>query len=421
MDGIDQLTPDGQTTILNVVDDLLGDSSFVCKLFVTSRQDDCTKRDIALFVKEYIESNLTAQNPLLENERLKQDVIHALLSGANGMFLWVKLQLFDIAQAVTEQEMRLTIQKLPKNLGETYAGILEKVQRSPGGNLRFKTMTKVFRWVAGTRPALKIEELEEAVALEETDTYLHTERIATGAGEKLIACCSNLVIYNAEDSTVTFAHQTIQQFLFSSANTTQNLQLGFNFTPQSLNQYIAEICLAHLLFSDFETQVAKVPENPTVVLGDAESLVWWNVPLSKPIKGLLSLSRPWSGTGKVNSDHRINFTIPIVSPDSNSLVQKYLLLDYIITFWTFHTADMTPQSACWPSFKHIACERQLMFSFRLWDDPQHSSRLQQMGWYTKDQMSDKISTPAMRTIPVSEELMKNLLLYTYTKADHDYL
>jgi hypothetical protein len=170
--------------------------------------------------------------------------------------------------------MRSTIQNLPKDLGETYSRIMENARRSPGGTARYETMMKVFRWVAGARRALTIEELEEAVALEKTNTYLHPERSATGAGERLIACCGNLVVYNEGDSTVTFAHQTIQQFLFSSAMTATTPTLGYDFSPQGLNEHTAEICLTYLSFSDFETQLAKLPENRSVELGDAEPLVW---------------------------------------------------------------------------------------------------------------------------------------------------
>jgi hypothetical protein len=299
---------------------------------------------------------------------------------------------------MTEHAMRSTIQNPPKDLGETYSRIMENTRRSPGGTARYETMMKAFRWVAGARRALTIEELEEAVALEKTDTYLHAERSATGAGERLIACCSNLIIYNEEDSTVTFAHQTIQQFLFSSAMTATAPTLGSDFSPQSLNEHIAEICLAYLWFSDFETQLAKLPENRSVELGNAEPLVWRNVPFSTPIKGLLSLSRGWRGMAKPTLDHRVKFAIPMASPPAESLMRKYAMLDYIIAFWTIHTADLTPQSAIWPTFRHIACERQLMFESRPWDDPEHHLRLQQTdhrGTYAR------IGT------------MKTMLLYSY--------
>jgi Cdc6-like AAA superfamily ATPase len=103
MDGIDQLAPDSQSIVLSVVDGLLSDSSFTTKVLITSRQEehlikrtlkahktihldnDNTQDDIALFVERYLNSSLAKQNPLLENARLKQEVVQALLSGANGM------------------------------------------------------------------------------------------------------------------------------------------------------------------------------------------------------------------------------------------------------------------------------------------------------------------------------------------------
>jgi Cdc6-like AAA superfamily ATPase len=103
MDGIDQLALDSQSVVLSFMDDLRSDSSFTTKVLITSRSEeyfikrtlkahkiihlynDNTQDDIALFVERYLNSSLAKQNTLLENARLKQEVVQALLSGANGM------------------------------------------------------------------------------------------------------------------------------------------------------------------------------------------------------------------------------------------------------------------------------------------------------------------------------------------------
>jgi hypothetical protein len=101
--GIDQLALDSQSVILSFMDDLLSDSSFTTKVLIISRQEEYfikrtlkthksihldnknTQDDITLFVERYLNSSLAKQNPLLENARLKQEVVQALLSDANGM------------------------------------------------------------------------------------------------------------------------------------------------------------------------------------------------------------------------------------------------------------------------------------------------------------------------------------------------
>ncbi|KAH7397433.1 hypothetical protein BKA66DRAFT_241811 [Pyrenochaeta sp. MPI-SDFR-AT-0127] len=393
LDGLDQLTTDGQTVVLDIIQNLLYNATIISKIFVTSRLEEyiikrslkshktiqlsngCTQDDMELFITESITSTLIPQNPLLKDARLREDVIKALLKGANGMYLWVKFQLYDIAHVMTEHVMRTTIQNLPKNLSKTYARILENVRLSPGGSVKLETMQKVFRWVAGARRPLTLTELEEAVGLEKTDKYLHLDRIATGAGERLIASCSNLVVLNEADYTVSFAHHTVQQFLCSSAGPA-NLWPHFNL--QSINEHIADICLAYLSFSDFETQLTKVSE-VKLEQTQAELLVWWGVPLATSIKGLLTLPRALRKAAINKNPHgQIKFPAPVTMQPSDTLATKYAMLDYIIAFWAFHTADITPESSSWPVFKHIASEKQLAFGFRPWDEPEHCDRVQQL-------------------------------------------
>lgn len=103
VDGLDQLPSDGQSIVLDIMQNLLCNTSITSKIFVTSRLEEyiikrklksyktvqlshgCAQEDIALFIKENIESTLTAQNPLLQNSRLREEVTQALIAGANGM------------------------------------------------------------------------------------------------------------------------------------------------------------------------------------------------------------------------------------------------------------------------------------------------------------------------------------------------
>lgn len=293
---------------------------------------------------------------------------------------------------MTEHAMRATIQNLPKDLSETYARILENVRLSPGGSVKCETMQKVFQWVAGARRPLTLIELEEAVGLEKTDKFLHLDRVATGAGERLIASCSNLVILNESDLTVTFAHQTVQQYLCSP---TAPSGLWPHFSLQSVNEHIAEICLAYLSFSDFETQLTKVSD-VKMEQTSAELLVWWNVPLATSIRGLLTLPRALRGANTRDSQRQIKFPAPVFLQPSDALANKYAMLDYIITFWAFHTADLTSQSPYWPVFRQVVTDRQLAFNFRPWDEPEHCARVQQLRLGHAKQKHGEILSSNMR-------------------------
>ncbi|KAH8707014.1 hypothetical protein GQ44DRAFT_818027 [Phaeosphaeriaceae sp. PMI808] len=103
LDAIDELAVEVQTIIFGMIDQLLRISSATVKIFVTSRVEDYLIRktlkvhkilqitqgnidkDISLYVEEQIKNMIVACNPLLENERLSQEVINALLNNADGM------------------------------------------------------------------------------------------------------------------------------------------------------------------------------------------------------------------------------------------------------------------------------------------------------------------------------------------------
>ncbi|KAF1850123.1 uncharacterized protein K460DRAFT_269511 [Cucurbitaria berberidis CBS 394.84] len=103
IDGIDELAPEVQVFALNLIAHLLRPAPVVTKIFVTSRIGEYTihrslknhtslqitkeliDKDISLFISEKIEDIIAHKNPLLNKRGLKQDIIDALVDGANGM------------------------------------------------------------------------------------------------------------------------------------------------------------------------------------------------------------------------------------------------------------------------------------------------------------------------------------------------
>lgn len=102
LDGLDELTRDGQAVALELVDHLLQLSTPTLKLLITSRIEEQLIRrrlqpyncfelstaqiqnDILLYVEETLEA-AASENPRLKNLKLRQDVRDALVKGANGM------------------------------------------------------------------------------------------------------------------------------------------------------------------------------------------------------------------------------------------------------------------------------------------------------------------------------------------------
>ncbi|OAL44712.1 hypothetical protein IQ07DRAFT_235926 [Pyrenochaeta sp. DS3sAY3a] len=273
--------------------------------------------------------------------------------------------------------LRNTIYNFPKDLNETYEKILAKVLQSSRNDDMRTVLVRVFRWVLGARRPLTVQEIEEAIGLDKNDNYLHFDRVASNSGERLIANCGNLVILNESDSTVAFAHHTVQQYLCSLPSS-HPLLTGDVLSLENANHEIGQICLAYLSFSDFETQLIKVATNP-VELKKAEDLVWSNVPLGKFIKRtLLSSSKSRESATNIPSEEYIRFPLPTRTQSSDILNRKYVMLDYVISAWIWHTAHLTIRSENWIKFENVATKRNLRFNFRPWNEREHQIKVQQV-------------------------------------------
>jgi len=236
-------------------------------------------------------------------------------------------------------------------------------------------MQRVFRWVSGAKRALRLDELEEAVGLDSNDECLPTNRIARGAGERLVSDCGNLVIHDAGDNTVGFAHHTVHQYLCEASKDRQTALLSTDFDAVSVNGYIGEICLAYLCFSDFETQLVKVPKKMEIQRKAAEQLLWWGVPFAPILKRAIIWTRSSTSEPPSTSSRHIPLALPAYAKPSASWTRKFSLLEYIVAYWAFHAANITRSSSSWSKFQDVALNRQLLFEFRPWHEPQHRAKV----------------------------------------------
>jgi hypothetical protein len=274
--------------------------------------------------------------------------------------------MYDIKEALTETTIRTTLQDLPNDLKETYERIIERTYRGPGGKAKIDTMKRVFGWVADARRPLTIQELEEAVGLDPSDTYLHTDRLARNAGQRIVSDCGNLIIFNEEDDTVTFAHHTVQHYLYAPDGIHLSSQLRF-LDLEIPDRYIGDLCLVYLSFSDFETQVANLTKQLDMDTEAAERLIWYSVPFASQMRNVFSWTQSWRGNARGRLMPRMNLALPVPSGPSENIGQKFVLLGYVIDFWAFHTADFRPTYWSGERLRHVALHLQLAFEHRPWN------------------------------------------------------
>ncbi|KAJ8107450.1 hypothetical protein OPT61_g8857 [Boeremia exigua] len=405
LDGLDELDPDNQSQVLSLIDFLIQQAANTVKIFTTSRTGEFhikealkvypafslaemdVNKDIATFVEGEM-SKINAPHPLFSDLELRDEVIKALVKGAKGMFLWARFQVIEIKEALTKSDLRTTLEHLPKDINEIYLRIIRKIFQSPGGQARLGTMQKVFCWIAVARRPLTVDELEECIALEPTDTFLHTDRIPWDAGIKLVGDCGNLAVINESDNTVSFAHHTVRQFLLSYPGgeifgwvdlTTSETDLG-------------NICLAYLSFSDFDTQVAKAPDKAHLAAPLAERVLWLNVPFAARIQDMLTWIVPRRANSERQKPESFSFAVPLPYTPTEVLTKKYALLDYIIENWVYHTSHLRPSSVSWTQFQYVALYRQLDFEFRPWNDSTHQRNVEAVTSKLKRTLMEKKAT-----------------------------
>jgi hypothetical protein len=96
------------------------------------------KNDIVDFVTT--EASKLTQFPVALREEIRQ----ALISGADGMFLWVSLIIDDLQKSTTRPRIiRKKLKSLPKSLPDLYTNILRKIKPEDQ-----EYATAIVRWVA---------------------------------------------------------------------------------------------------------------------------------------------------------------------------------------------------------------------------------------------------------------------------------
>ena len=171
---------------------------------------DITRDDMGCYIKDAVGRAIASQDLQLRDPKLKDYIISKLNTKSQGMFLWVHFQIQELCEARTDSSKTYVLEHLPKDLGETYARIATRICASPE---RRKLASRVFIWVESAKRPLCITEMREAVAFEAIDTKWDASKIPTETA--LTGACGGLVVCDAIEQTVLFAHHTIPEWLHS--------------------------------------------------------------------------------------------------------------------------------------------------------------------------------------------------------------
>ncbi|GLA39951.1 hypothetical protein AnigIFM63309_007555 [Aspergillus niger] len=206
------------------------------------------KLDIDAFINAELERCLESGKLVINDPALILEIRDSLSQGAQGMFLWVALQIEALCLERTDADMREAIASLPRDLSALYTMILKKSSLSD-----VTYQSKILDLVAIACRPLTTEEMREALSVVPWETTWDPARRLNDIHATL-GCCGSLLTVDEESSSIRVVHHSVKTFIFDHT--------GEGFDVNRANQTLAGIIVTYLNYDVFSRQLStvKVPK-----------------------------------------------------------------------------------------------------------------------------------------------------------------
>ncbi|KIJ29761.1 hypothetical protein M422DRAFT_188004 [Sphaerobolus stellatus SS14] len=140
-------------------------------------------------ISSYIDWFLSVHYDLRDiNESMQNEVKRRLLEKSSGMFRWVALQLDELKDCYSQQNVREQLDELPNNLEETYQRILIKINKKSRGDAQ-----KLLVWLSFAFYSFTLEELAEVVCISTNSEKAEFSDARRIKPEVVLSICGGLV------------------------------------------------------------------------------------------------------------------------------------------------------------------------------------------------------------------------------------
>ncbi|GKT45290.1 vegetative incompatibility protein HET-E-1 [Colletotrichum spaethianum] len=219
------------------------------RIYVRHMNNNAIDLDIELYVENrlVVEHGFQSLSPNIRDE-IKMKVV----SGADGTFRWAKLCMDRLSTLRTGRDVRRVLADIPATLNGFYAGILARIPEQDRG-IAHEALT----WLCSSLRPLRLNELAEAVVLEEGDADIDADIRLTDPSI-ILEICQGLA--HASDYFVTLAHDSIRTFLQSDWIRTSSAS-EFAVDAVESHRKIMRKCLVYLQLEPFASgSVNKIRE-----------------------------------------------------------------------------------------------------------------------------------------------------------------
>ncbi|KAF9061011.1 ankyrin repeat-containing domain protein [Rhodocollybia butyracea] len=168
--------------------------------------------------------------------KLQDEIRESLIVQAQGQFRWVDCQLKNLQKCGSPSSTRKALQKLPRDLEETYTEALEKAYESDDA----ENAHHILLWLTYAFEPLNIGQISTMLAVD-----LERENVEEEGQMDFklhLILDSNLVTVD-QNRTVLFAHASVKEFLMKSRNITTLFQINAVIAHEKL----AQACLIYLM------------------------------------------------------------------------------------------------------------------------------------------------------------------------------
>ncbi|PGG97951.1 hypothetical protein GX51_07064 [Blastomyces parvus] len=182
-----------------------------------------TLHDIRVFVED--------QSMLLEvDSNHRVSLVERILEKSNDSFLWTAIVLQELLKVHGQEDINRVLEQVPQEMEPLYLRILESMSQAKHGK---QLAQAILAWsICALRP-LTVPELESALNLDLSDTFLHF-------GKSITDICGQLVSIDTF-GRVQIVHATAREFLV-----TNGLRSEFAVDVEETHTRIAKTCLIYL-------------------------------------------------------------------------------------------------------------------------------------------------------------------------------
>ncbi|KAE8440424.1 hypothetical protein EG329_008005 [Mollisiaceae sp. DMI_Dod_QoI] len=177
-------------------------------------------------------------------------IISKVVEKAQGMFLLANFHLKFVFKQRNNQKIQWALDVLPDSIDDTYAGLLRRTEIHDEHQL----VIRLLCWMTGAVRPLRLNELAEAVSIENGQTRMNRD-VIMNEPERLTEIFGPLIRTDNKTNEVFLAHYSLKEYLVSSRilepKEGEIDASRYHIEPSRTSLYLSKVCLTYLLLKDF--------------------------------------------------------------------------------------------------------------------------------------------------------------------------